>query len=1549
MVGMDNMLDLTYLTESERKWISEVLERDEEIQKREDARIERLKSKAMRTNNPTIRKKISMRTGQWFLDLADKDKNFKNRGVDTVRASIRRKGKDRPKPASPVATQITELVEKDENQFAEAVNNGAQEEEISYFSQVHRNYGDDASGDESYENEELRNQGVTRQSTSTTTKASHTGSSDTSNAILKDTCVTKPKLPKTVSFNIPEVFNEMTLDQNVDLIQQSTYIEESMSKQVVEEPIVVVDYFAQTQQQTVPVEPVVEQTIPDEPVVKQTIPDEPVVEQTIPDEPLVEQTIPDEPVVKQTIPDEPVVEKTIPDEPVVEQTIPDEPVVEQTIPDEPVVEQTITDEPVVEQTIPDEPVVEQTIPVEPVVEQTIPVEPVVEQTISDEPVVEQTIPDEPVVEQTIPVEPVVEQTTFDEPVVEQTIPDEPVVEQTIPDEPVIEQTISDEPVVKQTIPDEPVIEQTISDELVVEQTIPDEPVVEQTIPDEPVVEQTIPDEPVVEQTIPDEPVGEQTIPDEPVVKQTIPDEPVVEQTIPVEPVVERTIPDEPVVEQTIPDEPVVEQTIPDEPVVEQTISAEPVVEQTIPDEPVVEQTISDEPVVEQTIPDEPVVEQTIPDEPVGEQTIPVEPVVEQTITVEPVVEQTIPVEPVVEQTIPDEPVVEQTIPDEPVVEQTIPDEPVVEQTIPDEPVVEQTIPDEPVVEQTIPDEPVVEQTIPDEPVGEQTIPDEPVVEQTIPDEPVVEQTIPDEPIVEQTIPDEPVVEQTIPDEPVVEQTIPDEPVVEQTIPDEPILEQTIPDEPLVEQTIPVEPPGKSSVKIIKTIKYGSKKKKVVVKRKKKDLDNISTQEPYEVISPKSDIIDMAFQPVDNTSIQPVPIEAEHNTTDVYCEVTPTHTEEHTTEITKSSDHFETPDTSDTITVYPDEPKSYGVTPLETPTPPLVETPVLPEDPQESLEEPTHGRGIKRMGSSRRKRVNKDVENDHLPQEEVVNVPVEIEQDRKIVETAVAFQTDYTPEVIQNEPVVEPLATSTPPSLFELMPASQIGEHDSEMVSAEAIIEPDSYTSMVEPENGLYQKTPEDSFFDEQPSEIGFVEPELVPMEPETYQNEPELVQRPETPVIQEPAEEIAQPLEPAVVVPPMITITNTDPIEPTEASSNKERKSSSSSSSSSDSDNEKKSKKKTKSSDDEKKDKSSSDDEKKDKSPEKSANGKHHSQGSLKKKKTSLGGSLKNLTSVSKLSKSRESLGSTWSVYSGTSAFAQSIDVTGSVEFGMKYSHKTGSLNINIVGCSDLAAVDEKKLSNPYVKTYLLPDKQSKRKTKAKKKTINPVYNETLKYIIPESELSTRTLNVAVWHDKVGVNVFLGEVNLELNFVDFSDPRQSDVYVLQPKVAFTDFHSNTYNGDMSIALRYIQGREKFGQLEIVVQGVRNLPAAADNSNIFVKGYFLPDKARATKQKTPLLQSSSNVQFDHQFVYTKVASDELSQRCIEITVWKEGLIGPNKLLGAVRLSTGTGQSFGDNVPWMDSTTEEIQLWQKMFDNFGSWSEGTITLRNIKPST
>lgn len=86
---------------------------------------------------------------------------------------------------------------------------------------------------------------------------------------------------------------------------------------------------------------------------------------------------------------------------------------------------------------------------------------------------------------------------------------------------------------------------------------------------------------------------------------------------------------------------------------------------------------------------------------------------------------------------------------------------------------------------------------------------------------------------------------------------------------------------------------------------------------------------------------------------------------------------------------------------------------------------------------------------------------------------------------------------------------------------------------------------------------------------------------------------------------------------------------------------------------------------------------------------------------------------------------------------------------------------------------------------YLLPDKSKngKRKTKVRKHTLNPVFDETLKYYMSLNSLETRTLWLTVWHsDMFGRNDFLGEVTINLQGIVFDNP-QPQWYTLQERVS----------------------------------------------------------------------------------------------------------------------------------------------------------------------
>ncbi|KAK2843073.1 hypothetical protein Q7C36_011288 [Tachysurus vachellii] len=308
------------------------------------------------------------------------------------------------------------------------------------------------------------------------------------------------------------------------------------------------------------------------------------------------------------------------------------------------------------------------------------------------------------------------------------------------------------------------------------------------------------------------------------------------------------------------------------------------------------------------------------------------------------------------------------------------------------------------------------------------------------------------------------------------------------------------------------------------------------------------------------------------------------------------------------------------------------------------------------------------------------------------------------------------------------------------------------------------------------------------------------------------------------------------------------------------------------------------------------------------------------------------------------------SVYSDAGDFG-SVAVQGSVEFAIMYS-PLGELVIMVEQCQDLAIANPRKQrTDPYVKTYLYPDKRSKRKTSIKKHTLNPVYVESLRYKVKREELHGKTLNLSVWHnDSRGRNAFLGQVEINLKHWDWKHEALT-WYNLQPKNVDNQ-ESQEYRGVLCVSLKYMPSEatggskhsQAMGEIHIWLREARHLRRLkAQGVDSFVKCYMLPDTSKKSRQKTRVVKKTQDPVYNHTMVYDGFRAGEVCEACCELTVWDNNKLS-NQFLGGVRLSLGTGQSYGKKVDWMDSENDEVEIWKKMMASPNSWVEAELPLRS-----
>ncbi|XP_019268235.2 synaptotagmin-like protein 3 isoform X5 [Panthera pardus] len=306
-------------------------------------------------------------------------------------------------------------------------------------------------------------------------------------------------------------------------------------------------------------------------------------------------------------------------------------------------------------------------------------------------------------------------------------------------------------------------------------------------------------------------------------------------------------------------------------------------------------------------------------------------------------------------------------------------------------------------------------------------------------------------------------------------------------------------------------------------------------------------------------------------------------------------------------------------------------------------------------------------------------------------------------------------------------------------------------------------------------------------------------------------------------------------------------------------------------------------------------------------------------------------------------------------------NVTGEIEFAIRYCFETCSLEICIKACKNLAYGEEKKKKcNPYVKTYLLPDRssQGKRKTAVQRNTVDPTFQETLKYRMEPAQLVTRRLQVSVWHlGTLTRRVFLGEVTIPLATWDFEDS-STQCFCWYPLRAKAEKHEDSIlpnNGELAVRAKLVfpagprklkeaqegtgDGPSPNGQLCLVVLGAKNLPVRSDGTlNSFVKGCLtLPDQHKL-KLKSPVVKKQACPQWKHSFTFSGVSPSQLRQSSLELTVWDQAIFGVNdRLLGAARLGSKEDAAGG-----VDSCSQSELQWQQVLSSPNLWTDLTLIL-------
>ncbi|NXT92574.1 SYT1 protein, partial [Anhinga rufa] len=254
----------------------------------------------------------------------------------------------------------------------------------------------------------------------------------------------------------------------------------------------------------------------------------------------------------------------------------------------------------------------------------------------------------------------------------------------------------------------------------------------------------------------------------------------------------------------------------------------------------------------------------------------------------------------------------------------------------------------------------------------------------------------------------------------------------------------------------------------------------------------------------------------------------------------------------------------------------------------------------------------------------------------------------------------------------------------------------------------------------------------------------------------------------------------------------------------------------------------------------------------------------------------------------------------------------GKLQYSLEYNFRAQELKVGVKQAAELKAMDSGGTSDPYVVIYLTSDTKKKYETKVYRKTLNPIFNESFIFQVPQAEVPESTLVMKVYdfnrftkHDVIGeVRLPLASVSLQHVIEQWSD------LVVASKVEEEQL------GEICFSLRYVPAT---GKLTVLILEAKKLKRMDSHglSDPFVKVHLILNRKKWKKKKTSVKKSTLSPYFNEVFVF-EVPFNQIQNVALVISVWDHDKVTKNEPIGKLFLGC-----------W--ATGNQLRHWSDMLSN------------------